>query len=131
MLDNGAQLWVLEPGLAARLVLTGHAVETIAPGGGLPAASDWQGRIRPEPFRLDHNDAATLQSLRCGVEVREEERELLFRASLRPAPNRITDGRVDVRRASSVPKSVSADTTMRPSVAARSKISSSVARCMS
>lgn len=98
--------------------------------GGLLAVSDWQ-RPDSEPLRLDHDDAATLQSLRGGARFATRSVSCCSGRRSVPRRNRITDGRAEVRRASTVPKSVSADTTMRPSVAARSKISSSLARCMS
>ena len=67
-----------------------------------------EGRV--DPLRIN----ATWSSARLGEAAR----------------NRITDGEVASRKASRVPKPVSADTTTRESAAARSKTASSVAACI-
>jgi hypothetical protein len=81
----------------------------------------------PDALWLDHGDAAIRQRIGQHRQVVQEERDLLVRAPLGTAAKRITEGLVARLDASSVPKSVSAETTIRSSSAARSKIASSEA----
>jgi predicted nuclease of restriction endonuclease-like RecB superfamily len=82
----------------------------------------WCPRFRLQAECVFHGRRLTLHSelvIRSFPPVRRE-----------AARNKITEGVVASRRASRVPKSVSADTTTRDSVAARSKTASSVAACI-
>lgn len=81
----------------------------------------------PDALRLEDDDGARFEFFSDCVEVREQKRRLLLgrRSVLRR--NRTTEGRSALRVARRVAKSVSAETRIRFSAAARSKISSSAA----
>ena len=79
---------------------------------------------------LENDDRATSEGRVDRWQGPEDQRHLVVSAPERDARNRITDGEVASRKASRVPKSMSADTTTRDSTAARSKTASSVAACI-
>jgi len=81
----------------------------------------------PDALRLEDGDGARFEFVCDCVEVREQKRRLLLGPPF-GASTEQDDGRTSALRvARSVAKSVSADTRIRSSAAARSKISSSAA----
>jgi len=91
-----------------------------------PARANWK-QAHSHPSWLERNDAALLQSVDELGQVRKQRSRQCLRLPTTFAAELDDDGSREERTASSVPKSASADTTIRCSAAARSKITSSSA----